>query len=435
MMTRGKTKNDKEVQTDETLLEQSIVVMIAPEEEKAKKRKYDYEDEDEEKYYRKLPKKQKQEIDKIEQEIQQVNKTNIPLRFKILESKMDIKLKSLAISKLDQLYNLDPSSGEYSKLTHYIESLCKIPIGKYDKMSISAKNTPKEIGEFLDATKKRLNDTVYGHDDAKHQIIRLLAKWISNPEANGLVIGIQGDMGTGKTKLCKDGICQALGLPFGFVTLGGINDGSHLVGFNYTYEGSRWGRIADILMKAQCMNPVFFFDELDKISTTRHGEEIVNILIHLTDTTQNDKFHDKYFSDVDFDLSKCLIVFSYNNEELINPILRDRMVTIKTSGYTYKDKVSISKFYMLPEIFTSFGFTKEDLLFDNDVLSYIIGAVDEEKGVRNLKRGLEEIISQINLQRLLDKDITFPYTVTRETCDKFLSKKKKDSWVAQSMYL
>ena len=366
----------------------------------------------------------------------------MPLRFKILESQMDLKLKALAIGKLDQMYSMDPSSGEYFKLYNYIENLCKIPIGKYQKMTIDSSNNIEEISNFLDTTKKKLDDTVYGHDDTKNQIIRLLAKWISNPNAGGLVIGIEGAPGIGKTKLCKDGICQALGLPFGLITLGGINDGSHLVGFNYTYEGARWGRIVDILMKAQCMNPVLFFDELDKISTTRHGEEIVNILIHLTDSTQNDMFHDKYYSDIDFDLSKCLVVFSYNNAEFINPILKDRMITIKASGYTLKDKMSISQSYMLPEMLNTFAFKEGELIFDNEVLSYIVSLCDEEKGVRNFKRALEEILSQINLHRLLKKpvgtdtkELQFPLNVSIELVDKLLTKKKEDDWPAKSMYI
>lgn len=412
----------------------------------SKKRKranvHEYDNEQDYQYYKKLSKGKKADIDTLEKEIADVNLVTVPLRFKILESKMDLRLKSMAINKLDSLYNMDPSSGEYCKLNNYIENLCKIPVGKYQKMGIDSMNTAEEISNFLDTTKQRLDDTVYGHTDAKNQIILLLAKWIANPDSKGLVIGIEGPMGAGKTTLCKDGICEALGLPFGFVTLGGINDGSHLVGFNYTYEGSRWGRIADILMKAQCMNPVLFFDELDKISATKHGEEIVNILIHLTDSTQNDKFHDKYFSDVDFDLSKCLIVFSYNDEKLINPILKDRMVTIKTNGYALKDKLSIAKYYMLPDLCKGFGFQADDIVFDNDVLSYIVSQVDEEKGVRNLKRALEELVSQINLHKLLNKDIetgikvTLPFAVTRNLVERFLIRKRKDDdWPARSMYL
>ena len=103
------------------------------------------------------------------------------------------------------------------------------------------------------------------------------------------------------------------------------------------------GRIAESLMQSRCMNPVLYFDELDKISTTPHGEEIVGMLIHLTDRTQNSQFHDKYFAGVDFDLSQCLFVFSFNDESKIHPILRDRIQVINCSGYTVEDKTAILK--------------------------------------------------------------------------------------------
>jgi ATP-dependent Lon protease len=406
------------------------------------KRHIQYNNEFENQYYITLPEEKRIKIDNIEEEISLINIIKTPLRFRIIESNMDITLKCLAINKLEQLYMMDSSTGEYFKSYNYIENICKIPIGKYKKMNIDSSYSAENISLFLDKTKKQLDDTVYGHDDAKNQIIRLLAKWISNPDSGGLVIGINGPMGCGKTLLCKDGICKALGLPFGFISLGGIADGSYLLGHSYTYEGSKFGRIADILSKTQCMNPILYFDELDKISTSHYGDEISNILIHITDSTQNDKFHDKYFADLDFDLSKCLIIFSYNNEELINPILRDRMITIKTNGYNARDKISIAKNYMLPEMYKNFCFSKDDVIFNNDIIDYIIKITDKEEGVRNLKRSLEEIISQINLHKLLNKSIfdnkiiiSFPLEITNKIVDKFLTKNKKDEWKNHSMYL
>ena len=98
----------------------------------------------------------------------------------------------------------------------------------------------------------------------------------------------------------------------------------------------------------------------------------MNILIHLTDGVQNSKFHDKYFADVNLDLSRSLIIFSYNDESLINPVLKDRMVTIRTKGYNLKDKIPIAKKHMLPELFQNFGFKKDDLQFDDEVLTFVV---------------------------------------------------------------
>ena len=116
--------------------------------------------------------------------------------------------------------------------------------------------------------------------------------------------GLQGPPGTGKTSIAEC-IADAFGIPFNFISLSGVTNGSYLVGHSFTYEGSKNGAISNALIKSKCMDPVFFFDELDKISDTPKGEEIAGILTHLTDTSQNSQFHDKYFSEIDFDLSKC----------------------------------------------------------------------------------------------------------------------------------
>lgn len=394
---------------------------------------------EEKNYFKSLDNRKKRRINDLEKEIKDLNYVHVPMRFRVIESDMDIHLKGIAIQKIDQLNCLDPSSGEYFKMVTWIENLCKLPIGKYKSLPIQSHDDFDKISTFLDDVKKNLDTKVYGHQSAKNQIVRLLAKWISNPSSKGLVIGIEGAMGQGKTSLCN-AICESLSLPFGFLQLGGISDGSYLVGHSYTYEGSRWGRIAEILMRVGCMNPVLYFDELDKISTTRHGEEIANMLIHLTDSSQNDKFHDKYFSDIELDLSRCLIIFSYNHSDMINPILKDRMITIKTDGYTHKDKQQIVQNYMLPTILKEFSLQPEELVLSDEVISYIITVTDEEQGVRNLKRSLEEIVSQVNLHKLLKKEIlentplSFPLHVTKDIVNKFVQKKTENTSLPM-MYL
>jgi ATP-dependent Lon protease len=188
------------------------------------------------------------------------------------------------------------------------------------------------------------------------------------------------------------------------IALGGTGDASFLEGHSYTYEGSSWGKIVQILIDGKCMNPVIYFDELDKVSDTARGQEIVGVLTHLTDTTQNNQFHDKYFSEIDFDLSKCLFIFSYNDEELVNPILRDRMYCIQTAGYDVAQKVVIAKQYLLPKIRAQVNFQEGDVVLPDEVLRYIISnerITQKEDGVRNLKRCLEIIHTKLNLFRLI----------------------------------
>lgn len=353
-------------------------------------------------YFLNLNKKKKTEIIKIEKETNNTNKEEIPLRFKILNSNISNQIKSIAIKKLNLLNSMNERSGEYFKILTYVENLCKIPCGIHKTLEVSNKNEPNQIANFLKKSYDILNTNVYGHKNSKEQIIRIIAQWVSNPSLKGNCIGIHGSPGVGKTKLIKDGLCKALDLPFVFIPLGGVNDSSYLTGHSFTYEGAIHGKIVDSLMKANCMNPIIYFDELDKISDTSRGQEIINTLIHLTDSTQNDSFFDKYFYDIPLDLSKSLIVFTYNNDDFINPILKDRMIRISTEDYSIKDKVNISKEFLIPELCKDFNFNNDDLVFNDDIIKYIVSRTDKENGVRNLKRSLECIISNINLYRLVN---------------------------------
>ena len=395
-----------------------------------------YYTEDDSTYYENLNKRNKGRVDKIEKDIKDIDFHKIPMRFRVLNSEMDVKLKALAVQKIDELSMMTPSSSEYFKLKNWIEYLCKLPIGKYVNLPVN-KHTPiAKISSFMDKTRKKFDELVYGHDDAKNQIINLLAKRISNPSSTGIVIGLQGPMGTGKSTMGM-ALCESLNIPFGFISLAGVNGEPLFVGHSYTYEGSRWGKIADILMTSKCMNPIIYFDELDKISSTGHGEEVANFLIHITDMVQNSKFQDRFFGDIDLDMSKCIFIFSYNNEENLNPILKDRMITIRTKSYTNSDKITLALDYMLPKIYKEFGFLADDIVFEKDIIEQMINYIDEEKGSRNLKRALEEIVGSINLRKLLGLENEFPIKITKELIAKYLliGKKKNSNTTANMMYI
>ena len=262
----------------------------------------------------------------------------------------------------------------------------------------------------------------------------------------GTAIAIKGPMGTGKTTLVKEGISKVLGRDFSFMALGGATDSSFLEGHSYTYEGASWGKIIDNIVQCKSMNPVFFFDELDKVSDTPKGEEIIGILTHLIDTSQNSKFHDKYFSEIDFDLSKCLFIFSYNDESKINPILLDRMYRVQTKGYDVNEKIVIANQYLLPKIREQVCFNDGDILIPDETMKYIISQrTDGEQGIRNLKRCLEIIYTKMNLYRLMrpgtnmfEKEmnisVKFPMTITNEYVDKLVTIQKPDgNW--RNMYI
>lgn len=377
-------------------------------------------------YYDKLSEEERAQIDGLETRIKEINEQtgSVPRRFKLLTSEMNEKAKAVVMQKLDYLDRISSGDNEYIKLSTWMDGIMKIPFGKYKTLSVTADSPREDVKNLLVTTKKNLDERVYGHSVVKDHIVRILAQWISNPSGKGIVIGIQGSPGAGKTTLVKEGVCNSLDLPFVFVPLGGLADRTELVGNTYVYEGARWGRIVDSVMKANYMNPVFFFDELDKVSTTKHGDEIINILMQITDSSQNDKFHDSYFSDFEFDLSRSIIIFSYNDENNINPILRDRMIRIETKGYTIQDKLCIAQKHLIPDMLKEFNMSPEAIRFDDAVLRFLIGYVEEEQGVRNFKRALHDVVSNIHLNSLIgDTPELGGVDVSKDHVMKFVHKK------------
>ena len=369
---------------------------------------------------------------KVLQEVEELKKhmeVDKPYRLTLIDADIPVVYKSIAFKKINSLKYMDESGGEYYKIKNWVDTFMQIPFNKYNNIPLTIDDGVDKCHEFMEHSKKTLDEAVYGMDDAKLQIMQMVGQWIANPEAIGSAIAIKGPMGTGKTTLVKDGISQILGREFAFIALGGATDSSFLEGHSYTYEGSTWGKIVDILIQCKSMNPVIYFDELDKVSETPKGEEINGILTHLTDTTQNSKFHDKYFSELDFDLSRCLFIFSYNDESKVNPILKDRMYRIQTKGYDVKQKTIIAKNYLIPKIKEQVKFKEEDIVISDVVIKHIIEKyTDSEQGVRNLKRCLEIIHTKLNLYRLMkpetnlfEKDmklkIVFPVSVTTEIVD------------------
>lgn len=280
-------------------------------------------------------------------------------------------------------------------------------------------NTHKNyVNDYFKNIDETLDNAVYGLKNAKNQIKRIFGQWMNGTDS-GYVFGFEGPPGTGKTTLAKKGIASCLqdengkNRPFEFIALGGSSNGSTLEGHNYTYVGSTWGLIVDSLMKSKCMNPIIYIDELDKISKTEHGRELVGILTHMTDPAQNELFTDKYFSGIKFDISKCLIIFSYNDPSLIDNILLERIHRININALSKPEKLTIAQKYLLPEIYKTVGYDKSNILFPQEVISYIIDTYTYEAGVRKLKQKLYEIIREINLA-YLKGEMPIPFTVTKE---------------------
>ena len=398
-------------------------------------------------FFNKLQVDEQKKIIKELREINKITRVEKPYRLTLLESDMPILFKGAAMKKINSLRYMEPGSGEYYKIKNWVDTFMRIPFGKYQTLPVNIDNGVEQCHDFMENAKKTLDAAVYGLNDAKMQIMQMMGQLITNPSSIGTAIAIQGPMGTGKTTLVKEGISKILNRPFAFIALGGATDSSFLEGHSYTYEGSTWGKIVQILVDSKCMNPVIYFDELDKISDTPKGEEIAGILTHLTDTSQNSQYHDKYFAEVDFDLSKCLFIFSYNDESKINPILRDRMYRIHTKGYDKKQKTIISNNHLLPKIREQVKFRDDEIIIPDETLHYIMeNYCNKEDGVRNMKRCLEIIYTKLNLYRLMKPgtnlfeetmtlQVEFPFKVTIAVVDKLITKEKEDNPALRGMYV
>lgn len=416
--------------------------LIIPDDEEKKKKKSKKDEIEpalklnrtERSYFDELSKKKQKEYQKKMTAVSKLlSDQDVPFKFKILELPIPEPVKASVIKKVDMIQRMG-DSGEAHKMRTWVDAFLRVPFGKQIPLPVSILDGTPACSKFLSDTRQTLDSAVYGMHAAKTQIMQVLAQWIANPTSVGNVIALKGPMGVGKTSFARNGIATVLKRPFSFFSLGGASDISHFIGHSYTYEGSTWGRVIDSLMQARCMNPVFYFDELDKISETPHGEEITSLLIHLTDRSQNMQFHDRYFAGVDFDLSQCLFVFSFNDESKVHPILKDRMNVIQCSGYSEEEKKIILTQYIWPDMLKRFKLESTDIVLSDEAIRYMIREFSTgEEGVRSVIRVVETLVMRINLLRIAAKDdpatkaykfymdITFPLTVTTAIAEKLLT--------------
>jgi ATP-dependent Lon protease len=293
------------------------------------------------------------------------------------------------------------------------------PVNKSLKSDLAViDNNMNKITTYMKDVRESLDKAVYGHEKAKKQVERIIGQWL-NGQQDGYCFGFEGPPGVGKTSLAKQGLSNCLkddkgvSRPFAMIQMGGDSNGSTLHGHNYTYVGSTWGSIVQILIDKKCMNPIIFIDEVDKISRTENGKELIGILTHMLDPAQNECFQDKYFTGIDIDLSKALFILSYNDASLIDKILLDRVHRIKFNNLSLEDKLVIANRHLLPEIYKKIGL--EDMIeIKDEVLKFIIDEYTCESGVRKLKEILFEIVAEINLEILnnFDKEYALPIQIT-----------------------
>ena len=286
--------------------------------------------------------------------------------------------------------NFVNDSTEKNKFEIYFNHVMSFPWGRETPNIFNFISEPKK---FLQDAKLTLDECVYGHEEGKHSIIKYLSNLIGNNNSQGRVLGFVGPPGIGKTSLVREGISKILSRPFASMSLGGYTDAASLEGYSYTYEGSRPGRIVEIFKTAGCINPIIYLDEVDKIGK----EEVVNMLIHLLDPSQNKTFQDRYFGNIDIDLSKVMFILSYNDSFSFSHILRDRITEIRLESFTDSDKISIAENYLVPRICKELNL---DLIsLHSDVIQKLILEYTSEGGVRKLREKIFDLFSEIKFQQ------------------------------------
>ena len=339
----------------------------------------------------------------------------------VLDRKITNKNKSVILPMISDYESMNKYDSDKSKYKRWINKILKVPFDNYIESSVGNNSGKRKIKSHLNNVEKKLNTEIYGHKESKHKLLKTIAKNISNPKESGNILALEGSPGVGKTELMNV-IAKSLDRPFEFISLGGIQDGAYLDGHGFTYVGSCPGKIVETIIHSKCMNPIIFFDELDKVSNTNKGEEIFNILMHLTDKTQNSHFNDNYFSGIDFDLSQVLFIFTYNYRENIPKPLYDRLEVIKVDNYDINDKLNIAHNHLIPKLLKEYNMNDISIIFNNDILEHVIYSYTNEGGVRKFKEKLKDIISEINLMRYTENIKSFE--ITKEFIDNKIFKLK-----------
>jgi len=343
----------------------------------------------------------KNELEKLKS----ISSSDIDLKKQVLLSKnMPDHVKKICLEKLEELKN---ANNETYKIKMYINILVQFPwLSDADDNIFKLVSVDKFKSKlFLENIEMKLNEQIYGHSLAKNKMLQILAKLISVQGTHISPIALAGPPGVGKTKFTQC-LAECLDIPFVQITLGGQNDGELLHGHGYTYAGSQPGLIVKKMVDAGSARCIMYFDELDKcVSKNGQVNELMSILIHLTDPMTNGSFQDRFFQEITFPLNKVIFIFSFNDVNKIDKILLDRMEVIDVESYSIKEKITISNDYLLKQLCKDIGFDYGSIWFDQDIMTLLIEEYTFEPGVRSLKRAVENILLKLNIDKIYQRGV------------------------------
>lgn len=280
--------------------------------------------------------------------------------------------------EIKKLQRLNPQMPEFAIQRNYLEFILDLPF------------EPKGSSEIdLKAATAVLDKDHYGLEKVKERILEHLAVLKLKGNMKSPIICLAGPPGVGKTSLGKS-IAEALGRPYVRMSLGGLRDEAEIRGHRKTYIGAMPGRILQNMKKAGSNDPVFIFDEIDKLSYGTGGDPSSSML-EVLDPEQNDSFYDNYL-EMGYDLSKVFFIATANNLGAIQPALLDRMEVIDVTGYTIEEKVEIARQHLVPKQLNNHGLTKDQFSITKPVLKSLVEGYTRESGVRNLDKKVAKLI-------------------------------------------
>ncbi|HBC19065.1 MAG TPA: endopeptidase La, partial [Alcanivorax sp.] len=313
-----------------------------------------------------------------------------------------------SMNELNKLKMMSPMSAEATVVRSYLDWMTSVPWKKRSR-----------VRHDLAHAKKVLDEDHYGLEEVKDRILEFLAVQSRVGKVKGPVLCLVGPPGVGKTSLGQS-IAHATNRKFVRMALGGVRDEAEIRGHRRTYIGSLPGKVVQKLSKVGVRNPLFLFDEVDKMGMDNRGDP-ASALLEVLDPEQNDTFSDHYL-EVDYNLSETLFVCTSNSMNIPAPLL-DRMEVIRLPGYTEDEKVNIALQYLVPKQIKNNGLKKDEVVFDETVLRYVVRHYTREAGVRGLEREVSKICRKVVKEHLL-AGVSTSVALTEELVEQYLGVRK-----------
>ncbi|SHE36109.1 ATP-dependent Lon protease [Caldanaerobius fijiensis DSM 17918] len=338
------------------------------------------------------------EADDVQQEINEYKE-------KIEKANLPDEAREKALKELDRLSKMAPGAPESSVIRTYLDWILDLPW-----------NTFTEDKLDIEEARRILDEDHYGLEKVKERILEYLAVRKLKNDVKGSILCLVGPPGVGKTSLGRS-IARAMGRKFVRISLGGLRDEAEIRGHRRTYIGAMPGKIISSLKYVKTSNPVFLFDEIDKMSSDFRGDP-ASAMLEVLDPEQNVSFRDNYL-DIPFDLSKVFFITTANATDTIPQPLLDRMEVIYISGYTDEEKLNIAKKYLWPKQLKEHGIQKPIAISDK-AIKKVIEEYTREAGVRNLERNLAALVRKI-AKNMVERE-NFRVTVSTRIVESYLGK-------------